>query len=848
MAESAAASKSDMGAGAPAKPDIPPRHLTILDHWITFLLAAYIPLLLVAGGLSYYSFEIAKGLKLDANITSLMPDGVPSVDNLKNVIAKTGGYSSAMILVESPDPEAALRYLDDLASVIREKEWATSAEYSENVAIFERNKLIYVDQGDLQEMDRRLAERLEYEKENLDFTVDGVPVEISIRGAPARRPALEFGDIESKYRGKKGGGGNTKLFTSESGDLTILVVFPKGGATNVKRSRKIIRNLEGIIDESDPKSYHPELAVTLGGRLANRVASFDSIMSDVQDSGMWSILGIFLVVVLFYRRLMAIFYIGLPLVVGFLLTFALTKIVLGGLNLVTVFLVLILFGLGIDFGIHNLARYDEVRRSGATMRTALRTIYSKTGHASLLAGITTTCGFYSLMLTNFKAFSEFGFIAGSGIVLTLFTMYVFFPALMVFAEKIRLYRPPRFKQTPRKARTRAFPWVGPILGLGTVLVISAVYLAPTIQFENDFGKIKTRVPRIKEINNKIKEVFPLRSDKAVVFVDRLEDVAPLVEELERIQAARTGDDVTIEKIKSIYSVVPKSEDQYERLEVIDSIQLKLLEARRLLDDFSTENDPRKQDIEDALGYFGVSPLTAEDLPTAVQRMYTGSPEAGGYLVYIYNSKGMSKLANAQAFVNDIREVKVDGKTFHPATEAMIFVDMINLMKQDAVRAIGVVLASVFIVLLIAFRSLKHTIVVMVPVVVGMLWMIGLMVALDVRLNIFNMVVLPTVLGIGLDNGIHIFHRYREEGGRVYHVIRTTGGAAFLTTLTTMLGFAGTLTASNQGLQSLGLVACLGLTCCMVSSLTVFPAILQWSDTIRNARSEPEEPISENQHS
>ena len=128
------------------------------------------------------------------------------------------------------------------------------------------------------------------------------------------------------------------------------------------------------------------------------------------------------------------------------------------------------------------------------------------------------------------------------------------------------------------------------------------------------------------------------------------------------------------------------------------------------------------------------------------------------------------------------------------------------MRDDS--GYGVVLASVFIVLLIAFRSLKHTVVVMVPVVVGMIWMIGLMVALDVRLNIFNMVVLPTVLGIGLDNGIHIFHRYREEGGRVFHVVRTTGGAAFLTTLTTMLGFAGTMTASNQGLQSLGLVTIL----------------------------------------
>ncbi|MFC1681210.1 RND family transporter [Pseudomonadota bacterium] len=839
MAEVGAATSSATGTGGPVKPDIPEKPVTFLDRWISFLLVAYMPLLLIAGVLSYLSFDIAKGLKLDANITSLMPDGVPSVDNLKEVIDKTGGYSNAMILVESPDPDAATRYLDDLAARIRKEEWVTSAEYFENTAIFERNKLIYVDQEDLQEMDRRLDERMKYEKEHLDFAVDGIPVEVTIRGATNERPTLEFGDIESKYRSKQAGSGSTRLFRSKSGELTILVVFPKGGATNVKHSRKIIRDLEEIIAKTDPQSYHPELSVSVGGRIANRVASFDSILSDVKGSMLWSILSIFLVVVIFYRRLMAIFYIGLPLIVGFLLTFALTQLVLGSLNLVTVFLILILFGLGIDFGIHNLARYDEVRRSGAIMRTALRTIYSKTGYASLLAGITTTCGFYSLMLTNFKAFSEFGFIAGSGIVLTLLTMYLFFPALMIFAEKIRLYRPPTFREIHKKSRTRAFPAVGPIMGLATVLVISAIYLAPTIQFEDDFGKIKTRVEEISETNDKIKEVFPLRSDKAVVFVDKLEDVAPLVDELERIRNSRTGDDVTIEKIKSIYSVVPKSEDQYERLEAIDSIQLKLLEARRLLDDFSTENDPRKQDIEEALGYFGVSPLTTEDLPTAVQRLYTGTPEAGGYLVYIYNSKGMSKLKNAQAFVNDIREVEANGKTFHPATEAMIFVDMINLMKDDAVHAIGVVLASVFIVLLIAFRSVKRTIVVMVPVVVGMIWMLGLMAALDVRLNIFNMVVLPTVLGIGLDNGIHLFHRYREEGGRVFHVVRTTGGAAFLTTLTTMLGFAGTLTASNQGLQSLGLVACLGLTCCMISSLTVFPALLQWSDTIRNARSEPE---------
>jgi hypothetical protein len=87
-------------------------------------------------------------------------------------------------------------------------------------------------------------------------------------------------------------------------------------------------------------------------------------------------------------------------------------------------------------------------------------------------------------------------------------------------------------------------------------------------------------------------------------------------------------------------------------------------------------------------------------------------------------------------------------------------------------------------------------------------------------------VLPTVLGIGIDNGIHIFQRYREEGyANVREVVMTTGGAAFLTTATTLLGFAGTLSAQNNGLQSLGLAATIGLTTCLLSSLTVFPALL-----------------------
>ena len=320
-----------------------------------------------------------------------------------------------------------------------------------------------------------------------------------------------------------------------------------------------------------------------------------------------------------------------------------------------------------------------------------------------------------------------------------------------------------------------------------------------------------------------------------MFVEELRDVEAVVKEVERIKNQRPPESATIEKVKSIYSVVPKFQDQQQRLQIIDHIQGQLKEAEQLLKDFAGKDDKRVKEIEKLLDYFGISALRPEDLPTPIQRMYTGVPGSGGYLVYIFSNVGSSQYDRAKAFVDDIREIKVSDKTFYPATETMVFVDMLTLMRKDASLAVAVVLASVLLVLAVTFRNWRHVIFIVTPVALGLIWLLGIMALFGIKLNIFNMVVLPTVLGIGIDNAIHIFHRYREEGGRVLHVIRTTGGAAFLTTLTTMLGFAGTLTASNQGLQSLGLVACIGLGCCMITSLTVFPALLQWSESRNQGR-------------
>ena len=91
--------------------------------------------------------------------------------------------------------------------------------------------------------------------------------------------------------------------------------------------------------------------------------------------------------------------------------------------------------------------------------------------------------------------------------------------------------------------------------------------------------------------------------------------------------------------------------------------------------------------------------------------------------------------------------------------------------------------------------------------------------LEIPLNLFNIVVLPTVLGIGVDTSIHLVHRLRD-GEPVSRVFRKTGSAALVSAATTALGFASLLVVSNEGLRSIGLVAVIGIVCITVSTIAM----------------------------
>ena len=134
---------------------------------------------------------------------------------------------------------------------------------------------------------------------------------------------------------------------------------------------------------------------------------------------------------------------------------------------------------------------------------------------------------------------------------------------------------------------------------------------------------------------------------------------------------------------------------------------------------------------------------------------------------------------------------------------------------------------VFILILISFRSFRWTFIALIPLLVGLLWLFGILLIFGLKFNFYNLVVLPAILGIGCDNGVHLAHRFRDEGKKnMWEVLSSTGQHITIGSVTTMMGFAGLLFTNHPGLNSIGIMAVVGIGMTLITALTFLPSIVQ----------------------
>jgi predicted RND superfamily exporter protein len=222
------------------------------------------------------------------------------------------------------------------------------------------------------------------------------------------------------------------------------------------------------------------------------------------------------------------------------------------------------------------------------------------------------------------------------------------------------------------------------------------------------------------------------------------------------------------------------------------------------------------------------PPVLTDLPASLVDRFVG--QNGRHLLKIYGKGNIWDAEALEHFVHDVRSVDPH-VTGNPLQAHEASLEMKQSYQEAAIYSMLVIIG----VMVLDLRSLRYSLIAALPLGIGVLQTFGMLGLLNIPLNPANLIGLPLILGIGVDYGIHIVHEFREQTGP-YKMSAGTAVAVLVDGLTTIVGFGSLMIASHQGLQSLGRVLTLGVTCCMFSSMIMLPALLTW--ITRHRKEEP----------
>lgn len=793
--------------------------------------------------LAIVSGYFAINLKVDTDIANLLPETHPNVLALKQLQETVGGETDMQVAIKSPSFEANKAFAEALIPKTLELYYSRyndvyfkRAEYRKNTEILKDNALYLASNQELDEITDWLQDEIEDAKEKANpFYFD--------LGEDEEEEDNRADDFKESYE---------TIVPSEypiNGDSTVMVLkfFPTGSKSDIRYLEDMFAVYDSLITAMNPASFHPDMEVQFGGRLKRHLEELTSIMNDVIGSFASGISSVILLVMLYFfikkylhyrkgsskdknytlwshliRIPVPVLIIGLPLLVSLMWTFGLTYFYLGVLNTMTSVLFVILFGLGIDYGIHYYARYIELRSGGMSVKEAIYATYEKTGEAILVSAFTTACALYVLMFADFRGFSEFGFISGTGIMLALFAMLFVLPALLVLFERYNLILFSHDEDFHNVSRKR-YPFARTIVVVG--LIISGVVIAfsGNLSFQYDTGKLQPRFPNYESFRALAGQVDnSSKRNPAYIIADSNEEVELLMAKLNEVQEQDTTSP-TILSIESLQERFPSTKEEEEaKLEAITQIR-ELLKDPFIVGKEDEDLDKLRRASQTT------EPLTINQIPDYLKSRFITKDGEVGRFVIIYPSVGLGDGRLSIAFKDDVGEIQLsNGRTYYAASTSIVAAAMLDLMRTESPYMVGATFLIVYLFMIFSFRSFRWSLIAMLPLIVGLLWLFGIMMLLGLQFNFYNLVVLPAILGIGEDSGVHLAHRYRDEGkNSMWAVLSSTGQHITMGSFTTMLGFAGLLFVSHPGLQSLGVMAVLGIGMTLLTSVTFLPALIQW---------------------
>lgn len=694
--------------------------------------------------------------------------------------------------------------------------------------------------------------------------LDDLDRSLATRGRSEYEPIWEFLASEKegetiRYLQRLLNGKRYVYPTVGGGQVNALLFHSGPWGKPMAKKGPAVKRIREIIDELRPTVQ--DIRIRLTGLPVMLTDERETCTQDSIRSGVISLVLIMIIFAIGFGEFSRPIFAISALSCGLGWTMGYTTLAVGHLNFITVTLVTMLMGLGIDFGIHVLFRYDEELGNGRSAEEAIDVTIAGTGVDTFVGATATAAAFLALTQAEFRGISDFGVIASGGVLLCFFSTITVLPSLLALYPG---------RPRPPAPKDGLLAWLEHNL-LGRARVLSVVgmgflvvCLAWSTQVGFSYNLLKVQAKEIESVRTEIEMVTELKrsvlSGQAIVKgKEKAQEYAKKFEELPAVSGVGSVVSMLPEVTPERQALISGIVSQLPNLHMPEKVQLEdaadLLALRRRLEQLEDDTPRGAQDpevtaaierlktdvnkmdpgpIQDGLVIFQdnvrtdlgnvldfmqkqtAEPPTIEDLPQNLVLRYV-SPD-GYYKLSISAELNIWEKEHLEQFLDQTKKVEPD-LIGHPVVQEHI----LAAFNRAFERTPWFTLLGVLSVMVVYLRSVKSVFLSLLPTATGVLVIFAAMGYVGIDFNVVNFVALPMSVGIGAVYGVHSLHRMRELKDETI-LTSSTGPALLLSGVTTMVGFASLMTAHHRGLASLGFVISIGVAVNFGGSLIFLPAM------------------------
>ena len=809
------------------------------------------------------------GLKLDADLSHLLPEGTPSVKALEESYQRFGSTDQFMIAIQSDDVYLVAALQDSIREYIH-KNWQgdfVSTQIDNENQFFKDNALLYLPVKHLENIRDNLEDlQLEIGRKNGPFVVDLLGFADSSAtdsagesSAPAKKERVWFdanipqdlglpdeaaGAFDSFFKGK---GENVSIDGEEwhkkkpvpvalrnrfigcpPPDSTGKILF--NGVVNAKLIKPstdyefvthILARTDSLLDYFRAKTYPVPTRFSVEGTYEG-LKEVDEVANDSIFSFAISLVLIIFITIFFFRSVKGPVLVTASVRYACLPTLAFTALFYGKLNPFTVFVASIILGIGIDYSIHILGTSQKLLHKYATLEEVLEHAQRKMLKPFILASFTTIAAFLTLLAAHFRGFYEFGVVASMGVLFSMLTSVLFLPVLVKCMGGIP--KAPDKSLLPKSWDEAKILRFFKYLALaGFVLGAVSIWFAQDVDFEHNLRNLrrvsteKTQAKKgirtgVTRINNRSS------STPAAVMGSKAEQLDLLYDTL--MVRLHVDHDTTLRSFLTLKTFVPPKDSQEKRLEIIQEIS-ELAEAR-VFDRAVGEDSANIATLRKLANV--ESTFTAEDIPNWALDLLREKDGSYGKIGFIYGDFPSWDAHALQNFQDRYGHWNFDGEDLRTFSSQFILSDVIDSVKKDSFRLALVIILVIFGTLVISFRKPKLFLAGCISFGMGTLLTLGLLGFLtDMiefgKISIYNVIVIPMALGIGIDATIHMITSWiGDKDLTLRQLMDTTGRNVMASSTTTIAGFVGFLFTTHRGLKGIGDLACISIAMFLITSI------------------------------